>query len=188
MWWMYVIGAIVIISFILLICTIINNRFQLAIIKIEKAEEDIDIYLEKKRELLDRTRPVVSKELKIEGFLPELEQDFKTISNFDENDILKKCYNDLFKIIDDNDKLLKSESLTNILTNLNDNEEDIVGAIRFYNDTVISYNKLIVSFPSNVVGFFKRYKKKAFFNNEKREIFDILNKEWGNDYEFYWKY
>ena len=172
-----IIGVIVVISFLLLIATIIHNRFQLAIIKIEKAEEDIDIYLEKKREFLDRTRPIISKELKIEGFMPELDQNFHEISNHDENDILKKCYNDLFKTIDDNDKLMKSESLGSIIHNLNENEENIVGAIKFYNDTVVEYNKLIVSFPSSIVGFFKRYKKKEFYNNEKREIFEILNEK-----------
>lgn len=172
-----IIGIIVGISLILLIGTIINNNFQLAIIKIEKAEEDIDIYLEKKKELLDRTKPIIEKELKIEAFLPELALNFNEISNIDENDILKKCYIDLYKTIDDNDKLLKSESLGNILNNLSDNEENIVGAIRFYNDTVVNYNKLIVSFPSNIVGFIKRYKKKAFYNNEKKEMFEILNEK-----------
>ncbi|MBR6137243.1 MAG: LemA family protein [Bacilli bacterium] len=172
-----IIGIIVGISLILLIGTIINNNYQLAIIKIEKAEEDIDMYLEKKRDLLERTKPIIEKELKTENFLPEISQNFTLIPNIDENDILKRCYNTLFKTIDDNDKLLKSEALGNIINNLNDNEEDIVGAIRFYNDTVVDYNKLIVSFPSNIVGFFKRYKKKAFYNNEKREMFEILNEK-----------
>lgn len=172
-----ILAVVVVISVILLIATIINNRFQLAVIKIEKAEEDIDIYLEKKRELLDRTRPIITKELKLEDFLPELNQNFQEISNFDENDILKKAYNDLFKTIDENDKLLKSDALITILNNLNDNEEDIVGAIKFYNDTVVEYNKLAVSFPSNIVGLFKRYKKKEFYNNEKREMFEILNEK-----------
>ncbi len=175
--WIYYVGAVVIVSFILLICTIINNRFQFAIIKIDKAEEDIDIYLEKKKEFLERTKQIVLKELKTDVFMPELEQDFSLISNFEENDILKKCYNDLFKTIDDNDKLLKSETLGSILASLNENEENIVGAIKFYNDTVVSYNNLIVSFPSNIVGFFKRYKKKEFYNNEKREVFDILGEK-----------
>ena len=172
-----IIGIIVGISLILLIGTIINSNYQLAIIKIEKAEEDIDMYLEKKRDLLERTKPIIEKELKTENFLPEISQNFTLIPNIDENDILKRCYNTLFKTIDDNDKLLKSEALGNIINNLNDNEEDIVGAIRFYNDTVVDYNKLIVSFPSNIVGFFKRYKKKAFYNNEKREMFEILNEK-----------
>ncbi len=170
-----IIAVVVVISFILLICTIISNRFKLAVIKIEKAEEDIDIYLEKKRDYLDRTRPIITKELKIEEFLTDLDQNFNEISNVYENDILKKVYNDLFKTIDDNDKLLKSEALTSIIKSLNENEENIIGAIRYYNDNVVEYNKLIVSFPSNIVGFFKRYKKKEFYNNEKREIFEIFN-------------
>ena len=58
-----IIGIIVGISLILLIGTIINNNYQLAIIKIEKAEEDIDMYLEKKRDLLERTKPIIEKEL-----------------------------------------------------------------------------------------------------------------------------
>ena len=172
-----IIGIIVGISLLLLIETIINNRFQLALIKIEKAEEDIDIYLEKKRDLLERTRSIIKKELKVDEFLPELNQNFQDMNNVDENDVLKMCYNQLFNIIDENDKLLKSDSLMNILHTLNENEENVIGAIRFYNDTVVEYNKLVVSFPSSIIGLFKRYKKKNFYNNEKREIFEILNRE-----------
>lgn len=170
-----ILAVIVGVSFLLLIATIISNQFQLATIKIQKAEEDIDIYLEKKRDLLERTRPIITKELKLDNFLTELDQDFSRISNFDENDILKRGYNDLFKTIDENDKLLKSETLTTILESLNDNEEEIIGAIKFYNDTVVEYNRLVVSFPSNIVGFFKRHKKKEFYNNEKREMYEIMN-------------
>ena len=170
-----IIAIVVAISLILLICTIISNRFKLAVIKIEKAEEDIDLYLEKKRDYLDRTRPIITKELKLDEFLTDLDQNFSEISNVNENDILKKVYNDLFKTIDDNDKLLKSDALTSIIKSLNENEENIIGAIKYYNDNVVEYNKLVVSFPSNIVGLFKRYKKKEFYNNEKREIFEIFN-------------
>ena len=84
-----ILTIIVVISLLLFIFVIINNRFALSIIKIEKAEEDIELYLQKK-------------------------QDF---------------------------------------------------------------NQLIATFPSSVVAFFKRYKKKDFYNNEKREIFEILNEK-----------
>ena len=43
-------GIVVGISFILLISTIYNNKFHFATIKIEKAQEDIDMYLQKKKE------------------------------------------------------------------------------------------------------------------------------------------
>ena len=170
-----IIGVIVIISFLLLIIIINNNKFQFSIIKIDKAEEDISLYLEKKKELLNRSRPVIIKELKLDSFLEDLDNDLDNMNNFEEYELLKKEYNNFFKTLDENEKLLKSETLLSILEDLNDNEEDIVGAIKFYNDTVVEFNKLLVSFPSNIIGFFKRYKKKEFYNDEKREIFEILN-------------
>ncbi len=170
-----IIGVIVIISFLLLIIVINNNKFQFSIIKIDKAEEDISLYLEKKKELLNRSRPVIIKELKLDSFLEDLDNDLDNMNNFEEYELLKKEYNNFFKTLDENEKLLKSETLLSILEDLNDNEEDIVGAIKFYNDTVVEFNKLLVSFPSNIISFFKRYKKKEFYNDEKREIFEILN-------------
>lgn len=170
-------GIVVGISFILLISTIYNNKFHFATIKIEKAQEDIDMYLQKKKELLERSRVIVNKETKIKGFLTELDDYNSDINSFDLNDLLKKGYNNLFKVLDENEKLFKSESLMSILNNLNDNEEKIVGAIKFYNDTVVDYNRLVMAFPASVIAFFKRYKKKEFYNNEKREMFEILNEK-----------
>lgn len=170
-----ILGIIVFISLILLIMTIFSNKFKLAVIKIQKAEEDIDIYLQKKKELLDRTRPIVMKELKLDEFITDLNIPLDNINNFESNDILKNCYNTLLKTIDDNDKLLKSEALNTILDDLGENEENIIGAIKFYNDTVVDFNRLIVSFPSNIIALLKKYKKKVFYNDEKKEMFEILN-------------
>ena len=43
------------------------------------------------------------------------------------------------------EKLLKSEKIVNIINEFNDNEEDLVASIKFYNDTVVDFNKLIKS-------------------------------------------
>lgn len=170
-----ILGIIVAISMLLLIITIYSNKFNLAIIKIDKAEEDIDMYLQKKKELLDRAKPIIMKEIKLDDFLPELNISLDSINNFESNDILKQCSSTLFKTIDDNDKLLKSETLCSIINSLNDNDENITGAIKFYNDTVVEFNKLVMSFPSNVIALFKRYKKKDFYSDEKKEMYEILN-------------
>lgn len=170
-----ILGIVVFFSLLLIVFVIYNNKFQLAIIKIDKAEEDIDIYLEKKQELLKRTRPIIKKELKMDDFLEDIEKEFEDISNFQKHNFLKISYNQLFKTLDENEKLLKSESLVSILEELNNNEEKIIGAIKFYNDTVVEFNQLVVSFPAVIVAFIRRYKKCEFYNNEKREIFEILN-------------
>ena len=168
-----IILIIVIISFILFIFTIYYNKYQLVIIKIDKAEEDISLYLQRKQELLERVKPILKKDYYLSS-LEEINEDF---NNFELHDILKRNYNELFKVMDENEKLLKSESLVQLLENLNTNEENIVGSIKFYNDTVVEFNQLVVSFPSSIIGFFKNYKKLEFYNNEKREIFEILNND-----------
>lgn len=172
-----ILGVIVGLSIVLCIYVIINNKFQFAIIKIEKAEEDIDIYLQKKLELLNRTRPIIKKELKLDDYMTELDVSFDEVNNKEMHNTLKNVYNSLFKTLDEHEKLLKSDTLLSILESLNNNEEDIVGAIKFYNDTVVEFNQLIVSFPSKIISILKRYKKKDFYNNEKREIFEILNEK-----------
>lgn len=168
-----ILGIVVFISILLIIIILINNKFKLAIIKIDKAQEDISLYLQKKEELLNRTKPIIKKELKLKDFLQDLDTISVEASNFDVHMQLKKAYNEFFKIIDENEKLLKSKSMLSILDELDENEENIVGSIRFYNDTVVDYNQLVISFPSNIVAFFGRYKKKSFYNNEKRDITDI---------------
>ena len=172
-----VLVIIIIISFLAFIFTIINNKFQLIVIKIDKAEEDINIYLDKKKELLERTVSIVKKELKSKEFLTDLDKYNEELNNFEKHNLLKSLYNELFKVIDENEKLLKSDALVKILEELNDNEENIVGAIKFYNDSVVEFNQLVVSFPSNLIALIKRYKKLEFYNNEKREIFEILNQK-----------
>jgi len=172
-----IIGIIVVISILLIIFVALNNKFQLAIIKIDKAEEDISLYLQKKEELLDRTKPIIMKELKTDDVMNDLDFIPVDASNFEVHMILKRSYNEFFKTLDENEKLLKSKPLGKIIEELDANEENIVGSIKFYNDTVVDYNQLVVSFPAVIVAFFRKYKKKEFYNNEKREDFEILNEK-----------
>lgn len=171
-----IIGCIVVIAIFLIIITIYYNKFQFVIIKIDEALNNIDTLLDKKRELLERTRAVIKKEIKLKDYLDGIDSLNKDeLNNFELNDILKKFYNELFKVLDDNEKLFKSESLVSIVEEINDNEEKIIGSIKFYNDSVVSFNHLVTVFPSCVIAFFCRYKKKEFYNNEKREMYEILN-------------
>ena len=158
-----IIGISVLFLIFMILFMIYRNKYQFCFIKIDEAEEDIDVYLEKKKELLEKTIPIINKELKKKDFLEEIPYALeKGFNHFELHNFLKNSYNELFKTIDDNEKLLKSETLIKIIDELND-------------DTVVDYNKLVTSFPSNLVAFVARYKKKDFYSNEKREIFQILN-------------
>ena len=170
-----ILGCIVLLALLLLVIVIYHNKFRISIVKIEEAENNIDLHLQKKYDLLKRSRPVVEKELKLEDFLVQLEDNYvHDLNHFELNDTLKSAYDELFKTLDDNEKLFKSEALMNILDDLTTNEIDLTAAIKFYNDTVVTFNKLIVSFPSNIIRLFFGYKKKEFYNHEKREVYEIL--------------
>lgn len=172
-----IIGSITFISFILLIIVIYYNKFQFSIIKIDEAEENAEIFLNKKYELIKRIVPIIRKELKDKELVSEIDDDFESLNHFEFNDRLSKIDDKIFKILDDNEKLLKSEKIINIINEFNDNEEDLVASIKFYNDTVVDFNKLIVSFPSNIIRLIFRYKRKEFYNHEKREMYEILKDE-----------
>ena len=172
-----IVGSITFIAFILLIIVIYYNKFQFSIIKIDEAEENAEIFLNKKYELIKRVVPIIRKELKDKHLISEIDEDFQSLNHFEFNDKLSKIDNILFKTLDDNEKLLKSEKIVNIINEFNDNEEDLVASIKFYNDTVVDFNKLIVSFPSNIIRLIFRYKRKEFYNHEKREMYEILKDE-----------
>ena len=172
-----IVGSITFIAFILLIIVIYYNKFQFSIIKIDEAEENAEIFLNKKYELIKRIVPIIRKELKDKELVSEIDDDFESLNHFEFNDKLSKLANNIFKILDDNETLLKSEKIINIINEFNDNEEDLVASIKFYNDTVVDFNKLIVSFPSNIIRLIFRYKRKEFYNHEKREIYEILKDE-----------
>ena len=173
-----IVRSITSIAFILLIITIFYNKFQFSIVKIEEAEANIEIYLQKKLELIRRCIPIIKEELKMKEFLNEAEEINENVLNhFELNNSLNEVSKKLFKTIDDNDKLYKSDALVSILNEYNENEIELIGTIKFYNDTVVDYNRLIVIFPSNIIRLLFGYKKKEFYSHEKREVFEILKEE-----------
>ena len=91
-----IIACLVIISIVSFFFVLFNNKFQLSIIKIAKAEEDIELFLEKKKDLLTRSRTIIKKALKSDKYLSDLDSNFEELNNFEVHNLLKNVYNDLF--------------------------------------------------------------------------------------------
>ena len=45
-----------------------------------------------------------------------------------------------------------------------ESESEIVGLRKYYNDIITDYNKIVKTFPSNIVASFNRYKAKNYFD------------------------
>lgn len=170
-----IIAVAVLIIIFSLIIIIYGNKFHFAIIKIDEAESNLDVLLLRKLDLLERTVPIIKKELKLEEFLSDMATiEEANLNHFQLNELLRTEYATLFKTLDDNEKLFKSEALNRILRDLNDNEEAIIGSIKFYNDNVVIFNQLVSSFPSKIVALLRHYKRKEFYNDEDKEMYEIL--------------
>lgn len=154
------------------------NQFQLSFIKIDEAENNIELLLDKKLDLFTRIVLVLEKEVKEKDslFFEVNQLKTKKFNHFEMRDALNKKHQELNEILDHNPKLENKEQIKHLLEDLLEIGTDLDAAIKYYNDNVVLYNKLIRCFPSNLLGIILRYKRKEFYQEEKEEIFEILKK------------
>ena len=174
--------VILVILFLVFILLILKyNDYQLKTIKIAEAENNIDILLEKKFELFSRSINGVkntNKKYEKEEILVSVNKiKNMKLDNFEYNDELRKVERDFCEILDLDKELMQNETIISLKNELTDIENDLMAAIKFYNENVSLYNCLIKYFPSNIIGFTFKYKAKAFYSEEKEEAFEILKKK-----------
>ena len=174
--WIYVLISIVIVvlAIILSIYVIHYNKFQVAIIKISEAEENISILLDKKLDTIIRINKFIEEKNEEKKITGVEKLDKKGLNSFDLKKELDKYNKKIIEITDYNKEIIFDDDEVAILDDLNDLNIDLLGAEKYYNDNVVIYNKLIKCFPSNWVAKICKYKIKDFYSNEKEEIFEIL--------------
>lgn len=174
----YIILAIVfIITLIILISIFYYHRFDYYQIRTKEAEGNIDILLQKKIEYITQLIPIIQNKTKEKDFLEGFEEiRERKRDHFEIHEYLKNSYIEIIKTIDDHEKLLKDKKFIEIIENMEDNEEDLMASIRFYNDNALEFNHLIQVFPSSMIRVFFHFKKMELYSTEKGEIFEILKK------------
>lgn len=171
------ISLIIVLATIGIITIYYYNKFQFTIIKINEAENNIDILLEKKLEYFNRIVPLIKEKVKDENILEDAQKlKVKKLDHFALRDALQKLSIELNEVLDSNQEVEEVENIKNILEDMIDNNIDLDAAIKYYNDNVVTFNKLVRCFPSNILKVFWHYKTKEFYSNEKEEIFEILKK------------
>ncbi|MDE5587403.1 MAG: LemA family protein, partial [Bacilli bacterium] len=171
-------GIIIFILLVFILEVAFYNRFQVAKIRISEAENNIDILLQKKLVLLERVIKVIEeadpKYKEDQILINVIKLKNKKVNNFELNEELDKALAEYKGLLDLDSKLGNIESLTNINYDLTNVDNDLIAAKKFYNRTIVSYNKLVQCFPSNLVGSFFKYKRKEFYSEESEEVYEIL--------------
>ena len=175
----YVVVAVIALIMIFIMFEIsFYNKFQLLKIKITEALNNMDILFEKKFNLLERCTNIIKEnnnkykeDLILDNLLKIKNQ---KIDRFELNHELTIALRDYYALLDLDKKLASIESLKNINDDLVDIDNDLNASKKYYNDNIVLYNKLVRSFPSNIVAKMFKYKSEDFFKEEKIETLEIL--------------
>ena len=144
------------------------NQFQVLIIRINEAEANIDAVLRKRFDLLNKSIDVIKENTKTEEDV--LEQIVKLrsrkLSNFELDRKLYDALKEFEKFKEKYPKLKTAESFMKIDIALNESEAEIVAFRKYYNDIITDYNKLVKSFPTNIIALFFKFKSKLYFDGK----------------------
>ena len=169
----YLIIGLVLLVILLLVINFLyyKNKFNFYFLKVEEADNNIELILEKKTEILLKIAKIIDKDME------------KELEEFKKKEISKhQCYIELSSL---GNKLLKeadaeeyesNKKLNNLIGRFDDNECDLKGSLKYYNDNAVEINNYIHKFPSNIVSLFSHFKELDIYKIEKRESFAILSK------------
>lgn len=169
----YLILGLVLLVILLLVINFLyyKNKFNFYFLKVEEANNNIELILEKKIEILLKIAKIIDKDME------------KELEEFKKKEISKhQCYIELSSL---GNKLLKeadaeeyesNKKLNNLIGRFDDNECDLKGSLKYYNDNAVEINNYIHKFPSNIVSLFSHFRELDIYKIEKRESFAILSK------------
>ena len=169
----YLILGLVLLVILLLVINFLyyKNKFNFYFLKVEEADNNIELILEKEIEILLKIAKIIDKDME------------KELEEFKKKEISKhQCYIELSSL---GNKLLKeadaeeyesNKKLNNLIGRFDDNECDLKGSLKYYNDNAVEINNYIHKFPSNIVSLFSHFKELDIYKIEKRESFAILSK------------
>lgn len=170
-------SLIVLIVVCIILIWIINtyNKFQSYIIRINECEANIDTVLRKRFDLLNKSIGLIETDTKEENVLEIVRKlRSKKLSNFELDRYLYDAINEYSVYKEKCESLRNNTDFLKIDIELNESEAEIVALRKYYNDIITDYNKLAKTFPSIVIGFLFKYKKKTYFDGKNMDD-EIIN-------------
>ena len=153
----------------------IYNRYQNYIIRINEAEANIDSTLRKRFDLLNKSIGIIKSNTDKEKVLDTISNlRSKKLTNFELDRRLYEAINEFSKYKEDYPKLKTNEGYMKIDLGISETEAEIVASRKYYNDIITDYNKLVRTFPSNVVAKISKYKVRNYFDGKDMND-DIVN-------------
>lgn len=146
----------------------VYNSYQDYIIRINEVEGYIDNAIRDKFDALSKSINVIkgNTDIKEELFPEIVKLRSRKMSSFELNRKLVDELNEFYKIKEEHPELKKSESFVEIDNKLEEIEDNLESYQEYYNSNITEYNKLVRSFPTNIVAMICKYKERTFFDGK----------------------
>ena len=167
---------VLIVLCILFICYVtIYNKYQINIIRINEADANIGATLRKRFDLLNKAINVIKNNTDEENVLEIVKKmRSKKLNNFELDRELYEAMNEFYGYTEKYPNLKTNEQYMNINFGLAETESEIIAFRKYYNDIITDYNKMVKSFPSNIVALFSNYKTRPYFDGKDIEKSDSV--------------
>ena len=166
--WIIILIILILLFAIFMLVNIIYNKFQDYIIRINEVEGKIDETLRNKYDSILKINTIIKEKIntkkELVDDLESLKSDEK--SSFEIYRILKESYNKIDFVRKQYKEVTSSEELNKLFFEIDDMDESLNAYIKFYNENIVNYNKLIRKFPYNVIGIILKYEEKMFFDGK----------------------
>lgn len=167
--------VIVVLILCFLFISIIYNKFQDYIIKINEVEGKIDETLRNKFDSILQMNNIIKESIKTNKIIVDdiSKLKDKKISSFELDRKLSDSLNKINFIKSQYNELKGNEKLNKLSYEIDEMDEALDAYKKFYNEKIVSYNKLIRIFPYNIIGKILKYKEKTFFDGKNMNDDDI---------------
>ena len=173
----YILMLIIIFGLLAIWYVSVYNNYQSLIIRLNEAENFINTTLRKRYDLLNKALSILKPNKKSkEEILPIISNlKSKKLNNFELDRKLYEAINEFTAYKKDHPDVSNNENILKIDLGLFESESEIVAARKYYNDIITDYNKLIKTFPSNIVSKLCKYKTKPYFDGNTIEEENKIN-------------
>lgn len=165
---MVILIIIVILAIIFFGYSVIYNRFQDSIIKLNEVESKIDETLRNKYDNLLEMNNIIKETIKTEKVIIDNLTKLKKeeISSFELDRKLSEALSKINFIRKQYKQLHDIEKLNKLSYDIEEMNEALAAYKKYYNENIVDYNKLIRKFPYNIIGKILKYKEKMFFDGK----------------------
>lgn len=172
-----IIGIILLTTILILLIKSYLNKVKVYVIKIDEADKNIDLLLEKKLELFKNIKEKTKDTLDIDILedIPKIKG--KNLDSFEKDKAYEDLENDIKDTLIYNKKIILDSELQVLIDSLKNTNIDLKATKKYYNDNADLYNEKVNKFPKRIIARIKGYDEIDYYETKEQEEFEILKEK-----------